>query len=229
MKKVKELHIYIDEAGNFEFNSEGGSRFYAIAFIYIENNLSIKKFNEIIKSLKKIDSSIAVMHSSPLIRQKDIYSKTPLNSRRTIFNKFIEFIKKLDIKYSVLIIDKNNAKESEKLKREIKNKYLNIIKNNYAYLSKYTDVILHYDNGQKELSKIIKTIFKDNFKNVEFLFNEIMQNQIIIQVADVIATLFTTYQKYKYSKTTYNEREFFGSFRNFKKNYIKHISDNLLK
>lgn len=99
--------------------------------------------------------------------------------------------------------------------------------NNQQYLASFDKIVIYYDNGQVELTRILTSIFYSLFSNVEFRKVK-PKNYKLFQVADLICGLELLGKKAENNSFTHSEIEFFGSVRNFKKNYYKWIKKKLL-
>lgn len=229
MNKESVLHIYIDESGNFDFGAEGGSRYYVVSFVLTEKlNFETEK-NKLFFHLHKIDKDIDLIHCVPLIRQKSGYMNFKLEKRVKILDAFFKFIKEININGFVCISNKIDCNSIVKLHYDLVDKISKSLAINASRFSKYNNIVVHYDNGQAELTEILKLSFNRLFKNVKFEFTNIMKNEILIQVSDAIASICSINEKYKYNKTNSKEREFFKSKNNFKINYYKVIEKILNK
>lgn len=95
-----------------------------------------------------------------------------------------------------------------------------ILRDNYDYFESFDRIIIYYDNGQIELTKILTTLFSAFLYNVEFRKVTPVDYKLF-QVADLVCTLELLETKNLFTKS---EQEFFHSIRDFKKNYYKPIS-----
>ncbi len=75
-------------------------------------------------------------------------------------------------------------------------------------------------NGQVELTKILTSVFHTLYVQVEFRKVKPM-NYKLFQVADLLCTMELLREKADANIFSRSEQEFFGSVRNFKKNYLK--------
>lgn len=98
-----------------------------------------------------------------------------------------------------------------------------ILKDHAEYFESFDKIIVYYDNGQVELTKILTTLFNALLNNVEF--RKVKPSDYkLFQVADLVCTLELLFEKSGTSSFTHSEFEFFHSARDFKKNYYKSIS-----
>ena len=86
----------------------------------------------------------------------------------------------------------------------------------------FDKLIVYYDNGQVELTKILSSVFNVLYPNVEFRKVRPVDYRLF-QVADLICTMELLCEKAELNSFTKSETEFFGSVRDFKKNYYKWI------
>ena len=105
-----------------------------------------------------------------------------------------------------------------KLSREIAAQ----IRINYDYFNSFDNIIVYYDNGQNELTKILTSVFNTLFVNVEFRRVK-PSDYKLFQVADLICTWELLALKAPNKGFTKSENEMFGSAREFMKNRYKLI------
>ena len=86
----------------------------------------------------------------------------------------------------------------------------------------FDKLIVYYDNGQVELTKILSSVFNVLYPNVEFRKVRPVDYRLF-QVADLICTMELLSEKAESNSFTKSETEFFGSVRDYKKNYYKWI------
>ena len=73
MVSIKRLNIFVDETGEFGFNSDGASRLYGISFVFHEQNNDIsKEINNLNNRLDKLEYH-NMIHTAALIINKGEY------------------------------------------------------------------------------------------------------------------------------------------------------------
>jgi hypothetical protein len=85
--------------------------------------------------------------------------------------------------------------------------------------------VIYYDNGQVELSKVIYSAineFPHKFQ-VKKIEPEECKRYKLSQVADLICTIELVEQKRQTNGFSKSEARFFGSDRDFQKNYLKQL------
>ena len=222
---MAELSIFIDESGDFGKYSEN-SPYYIITLVFHNQDISIKEdITKLDLALNDCKLGNHTVHSGPLIRKEKNYIHIDIKERFKIFNKLFHFTRKLYIKYKNIIIDKKNISSQLDMTNMISKSLANFIKENLEYLQSFDNIIIYYDNGQIQLTNIIVAVFNSWF-NDNFEYKPALQNQYkLFQTTDLICTLSLIEHKIACNKgLTTSENAFFGSLRDFKKNYLKHLN-----
>lgn len=102
-----------------------------------------------------------------------------------------------------------------------------ILRNNEGFWNGFDKLIIYYDNGQIELTKILTSVFNTLYTHVEFRKVKPVDYKLF-QIADLICTIELLAEKAEANSFSHSELEFFGNIREFKKNYLKHIKKKLL-
>ncbi len=102
-----------------------------------------------------------------------------------------------------------------------------ILRINEIFWNSFDKVIIYYDNGQIELTKILTSVFSSLYTHVEFRKVKPIDYKLF-QIADLICTMELLAEKAETNAFTRSELEFFNSIRDFKKNYLKHIRKKML-
>lgn len=221
MAKENILSIFIDESGDFgQFDPK--HPMYYVAMVLHEQS------NDISASIATLDTIISnwgypnhAIHTGPLIRKESVYSNDLRENRKSLFNALFNFTRQLNISYICPRINQRECPEKttlsyiDKLTKEISSE----LRRNYDYISSFDKIIVYYDHGQRELTKIITSVFNAIFTNVEFRL-AYPKDYRLSQVADLICTIEMLADKTEF---TASETEFFQSKNAFKKNTLKSI------
>ncbi|MCD8198315.1 MAG: hypothetical protein LUE24_14310 [Lachnospiraceae bacterium] len=97
-----------------------------------------------------------------------------------------------------------------------------ILHTNESFWNSYDRVVIYYDNGQIELTKILTSVFNTLYTHIEFRKVKPVDYKLF-QVADLICTLELLSEKLQAGNLSASEMEFFDNARAFRKNYLKHI------
>lgn len=220
---MPELSIFVDESGDFgECNNI--CPYYVVTLItHEQENLINEQIEKLNLHFDLSNTNIQAMHTAPLIRRENIYEDLDVSERKKMFNTFFNFTRKVDIKYKNIIVDKKH-KNSLDINSNISMNLSSFVKENLCYFQKFDKIIIYYDNGQKQLASILVSVFSSWFHE-KFEYRTVSPYDYkLFQVADFICTLALINHKLQCGQSfTKSEQLFFGSKRNLKMSYLKHI------
>ncbi len=220
MEKV--LSVFVDEAGDFgEYNP--ASPYYFVALVMHDQSCDISA------NISALEQHIAnwgypnhAIHTGPLIRRENVYENDLMERRKSLFNALYHFSRKLDISYICPYINQKECVEKTKLEytEKLSKEIVKQLRENMEYLIRFDRIIVYYDGGQVELTRILTSVFNALFMNVEFR-KMTPKDYKLAQVADLVCTLEHLMLKPVFTKS---EIEFFHSKSAFKKNIYKNIA-----
>ena len=216
----KKLSILIDESGDFG-PLKPHAPYYLITMILHNQNIDI---TENIKSLETHLSNLHfgynAVHTGPIIRREEIYKTMLMEERKRIFHALFNFARRLDFNYICTYVDKNDCDDIIAMTSKLSRKLADTINRNSDFFNSFDEIVIYYDNGQVELTKIITSVFNVFFTNVDF--RKVMPvDYKLFQVADLLCSVELLSLKAEAKTFSKSETEFFCSVRDFKKNYLK--------
>ncbi len=219
----KILSVFIDESGDFG-PFEYHAPYYIVSMVLHEQaqniDSNIKILDEHIKNLNQKNHAI---HVGPLIRRESVYVNDLMEERKRLFSALFNFTRKLPVTYITAKIKKSECKDVVDLTTKLTRTISSILREHSTYFEGFDKIIIYYDNGQIELTKILTALFNSLFNNVEFRKVSPIDYKLF-QVADLICTMELLEEKTVNKTFTHSELEFFHSERDFRKNYYKWIS-----
>lgn len=216
----KKLSVFIDESGDFG-PLKPHAPYYLITMILHNQNTDI---TENIKSLETHLSNLHfgynAVHTGPIIRREEIYKTMLMEERKRIFHALFNFARRLDFNYICTYVDKNECDDIIAMTSKLSRKLADAINRNADFFNSFDEIVIYYDNGQVELTKIITSVFNVFFTNVDF--RKVMPvDYKLFQVADLLCSMELLSLKAEAMTFSKSETEFFCSVRDFKKNYLK--------
>ena len=223
----KVLSVFIDESGDFGAY-EPHAPMYLVTMVLHDQSVDIsdqiRGLNEYIRDLGYCDHAI---HTGPLIRRESIYENEYVEARRKLFNTLFNFTRKLNIHYICTKVDKSECSDIIQLTARVSKAIAKALRDTESFWNQYDNVIVYYDNGQVELTKILTSVFHTLYAHVEFR-KVAPVNYKLFQVADLICTLELLRAKGEKGNFSKSETDFFHSFRDFRKNYLRAIDQKKL-
>ena len=218
---MKKLSIYVDESGDFGPYS-AKEPFYLLTFVFIkENDKNNKYIQNLNAEIVLLNYGTPVFHAGPIIRKEKDYALLSIEQRRRLFNKMSFFANNLHYLYATFFIDRKVNSNDKTLTQELLKQLNAFLLENLYYFQGF-DLIIYYDNGQKQIKTILKIAFSSIFTNI--IFSIVLSKESrLLQLADYLTTLELIKEKFIAKIVTKSEIYFFGSFYNFKRNYYHPI------
>lgn len=220
--KERTLSIFIDESGDFG-SYEPHAPYYIVSMVLHDQSEDVQReisgLNERLVHAGYADHAI---HTGPLIRREQIYENDLMENRLHLFNMLFQFVRRVPIKYISVVHDKRKCDDIVEMTSNLSKSISAAFRKCQEFFDQYDHIIVYYDNGQVELTKMLTSLFSVLFSNVEFRRVRPIDYKLF-QAADLICTMELLAEKADHSKFTKSEEEFFGSPRQFRKDYLKKI------
>ncbi len=164
----KVLSVFIDESGDFgpyDFHAP----FYLVAMVLHNQDVDISKnIDDLENHLTNIGYKQHAIHTGPLIRRESVYANDLMEERKRLFNALFNFARKLDFRYVCAKIRKDECPDVITLTARISKAIAGILKEHQNFWEQFNRIIIYYDNGQIELTKILTSVFNTLYAHVEF-------------------------------------------------------------
>ena len=217
---MSELSVFIDESGDFG-PYERHAPYYIITLVFHDQSFDI---SEQIGHLRRhlVEQGFAenhAIHSAPLIRRERDYSGMDITARRKLFRALFTFMRLCNISYKSFCFKKREFSGHDRMVSRISREVGVFLKDHLAFLQSFDRIIVYYDNGQKEITNLVNTLFN------AFLVAEVRKvspsDYSLFQAADMFCTLALLEKKLENERLSNSEKEFFVNARDLKKNYLK--------
>lgn len=216
----KLLSVFIDESGDFG-PYEKHNPYYIVALITHDQSIDItREISQMNDYMKQSGRSIHAIHVGPLIRRESIYLHELAEERKHLFNLLFNFTRRISLKYMTCCVKKNRREDEIDMTIRLAKEMAKVLRSKSDYFNSFDKIVVYYDNGQIELTKIISSLFNALFSNVEMRKVKPIDYKLF-QVADLVCTMELLAMKAEQNSFSNSEIEFFGNVRNFKKDYLK--------
>ena len=218
----KILSVFIDESGDFG-SYEAHAPYYIVAMILHDQSIDISSNILAFEThLRNLGYEQHAVHTGPLIRRESVYENDFIKNRKRLFNALFHFTRKLDIRYTCVKVKKKECSDAISQTAKLSRSIGRILRSDETFWNNFNHIIIYYDNGQIELTKILTSVFSTLYTHVEFRKVKPVDYKLF-QAADLICTVELLAEKADEGKFSASELEFFDNLRDFKKNYLKHI------
>ena len=219
---VKELSVFIDESGVFG-PYEAHSPFYIVAMVFHDQSSAITE------NIDRLNARISLfglpnytIHAGPLIRREYEYSHMSLLDRKRIFNFLYNFVRTSDIEYYSITIEKKHLVEDIDLHFRLAKQLSTFLFKHIDRFALYDRIVVYYDYGQMELTKILVSVFTTIIHNIEFRRISPADYKLF-QAADMLCTLELLEAKAIRKMLSKSELTFFSSAKELDKSYLRAI------
>jgi len=219
---MKELSIFIDESGDFG-GYDPKSPYYIVSLVFHDQSNSITDcINRLNAATTSFDMPTHNIHSGPLVRREGAYLHTRMEERRALFGKLFHFVRISPITYTAIIAERRSAPDALTLTKVLSKQLYGFLSEHLSYFVQYTRVVVYYDNGQVELTKLLAALFGAVLSNVEFR-NVRPADYKLFQAADMVCTLELARLKAQRKALSRSEMSFFVSERELNRRYLRHL------
>ena len=213
---VKHLSVFINESGVFG-PYETHSPFYIVTMVFHDQSKDITdNINHLNTRISQSGLPDYTIHAGPLVRREAEYDNLSLLDRKRIFNILYNFVRTADITYHTITIEKKQLANELDLHIRLSKQLSMFLIEHLERLLSYDRIVLYYDYGQIELTKILVSVFSAVLKNVDF--RKISpSNYKLFQAADMLCTLELLAEKEARKMLSKSELTFFSSAKNLQK------------
>jgi hypothetical protein len=185
----RELSIFIDESGDFG-SPQAHSPFYILGLVFHD------QANDITPNLDRIHDALRdralspahAIHTGPLIRREHDYRWMDLAARRALFRVLFDFVRRCEVQLHTWTFDKRILTDADQLISSMSRELGALIKDRRAFFQQWKRVVIYYDNGQKEITNVVNSVFNAHLTNVE-VRRVAPADYSLFQAADLCCTL----------------------------------------
>lgn len=228
MITTKEISVFVDESGSFSpIDADLHSPYYLLCMVFHD------QADDITAEVKNLTNAFLQMglqadhtvHAGPLIRREDEYAVMPREQRIRIFRRMMVFIQKTKFKYRCFKLFKPYNSKAGAIHDVLLQDIVTFLIEHNEDFNRCERIKIYYDNGQTQVTSLLKEAFMIYSSKMEFVSGVSPTRYRLFQAADVICTLELVKAKLlDNGKMTDSEERFFGGVKNFKKNYLKLLS-----
>ncbi len=166
--KEKILSVFIDESGDFgpyDFHAP----YYLVAMVLHNQEIDIQpNIKELENHLNHLGYRQHAIHTGPLIRRESVYSNDFIEDRRKLFHALFHFTRKLQFRYVCVKVRKHECQDVVALTSKLSKGIADALRKHDEFWNWFERIIIYYDNGQVELTKILVSVFSTLYAHVEF-------------------------------------------------------------
>ncbi|MCL2254747.1 MAG: DUF3800 domain-containing protein [Lachnospiraceae bacterium] len=218
----RRLSIFVDESGDFG-NLQLHSPYYIVTMLFHDQKDDITFDNTILDTnIRNIGFDPISLHSGPIIRREGYYRNYKKDERKKLLRSLLSYCQHVPIHYTALIVEKKECTGIIDLTAKLSKLISTFVKEHLVFFQEFDEIIVYYDNGQIELTRVLTSTLTALISNVSFRLVK-SSDYKLFQLADMLCTLELVDIKFQTKTSSRSELDFFHSQREFKRNYIKVI------
>jgi len=221
---MRDICIYVDESGTFS-EYEHTDPYYIVTLVFHDQN------QDITHHIKTLDYNLSsfifpskAIHTGPIIRREKEYVHIDILERIRVFNLIYYFARRVPFCYKTIIVDKKQLNDPMDLYVMLSKKLSAFLEDNYTRFQSYGRLVIYYDNGQNELTKILLSVFEAKIGNIDYR-KAFPSDCKLLQVADLICTLQLLALKRDTKSLSKSELNFFSNSKKLRKSYLTLLYD----
>lgn len=216
-----EISIFIDESGDFY----ECSKYYLMTLVMHEQNESIQiQLENLERSVQFKSFPKNAVHTSPLVHKAGEYYHWSYEDRRYLFNKMFSFIRHCPIAYRTFIVEKRQWNDYYQLTGRLARDLHAFLLEHIAYFQSFDTIVVYYDDGQAEITRIINIVFNTVFSSVD-IRHVYPVDYRLFQAADFLCTMELLELKRLNHDLSPNDLRFFKGTKEFTKTYFKKMRE----
>lgn len=216
------LSIFVDESGDWG-EIQPHSPYYIVTLLFHNQDNSIAEDNAVLdKNIAAIGFDPRSLHCGPIIRREGYYLNHSIDSRKKALRSLFSYFRHVEIQYTTLYIEKKDCADIVEMTNKLSKLLTTFIKEHLSFFQSFDNIILYYDFGQVELTRLLTSTLTALLSN--FSLRRVKPSEYkLFQLADMLCTLELVAIKFDSNTASRSELDFFHSARDFKKNYLKVI------
>lgn len=223
---MRELSIFIDESGDFG-PYEPHAPYYVLSLVFHDQSEDIGGHLDRIHDAL-LDRGLAAdhaIHTGPLIRREKDYTWMGMADRRSLFRVLVEFVRHCTITHRSFVFSKRDHRDSDALVTAMSRELGAFVRDNHAFFAGWDRIVVYYDNGQKEITNVVNSVFNALLTSAE-VRKVSPADYSLFQAADLCCTLSLLETKIGAGGLSSSERDFFstdkyGAERSLRRGYLR--------
>ncbi|MDR2355836.1 MAG: DUF3800 domain-containing protein [Clostridiales Family XIII bacterium] len=218
----RKLSVFIDESGDLgPYRSH--SPYYLVAMLFHDQEDAVDDaITALDERVKNAGFEPHAIHTGPIVRREERYRGNTMDERKKLLGALMDFGRHANVKYTLLRVDKKDGANIIDITAKLSKQILLFVTTHLDFFQKFDEIVVYYDNGQIELTRVFTSALTVLLSNVDFRLVK-PSDYKLFQLVDMFCSLELIAIKFETNTATRSDTDFFHSRRDFRKNYLKTI------
>lgn len=217
---MRELSIFVDESGDASFSSQ----YYLLTLVFHDQEYDMSPhITSYQTSMHDKGLPDIRFHATPLMRAQGPYAKVDERRRASMLDSFFFFVRCLPITYKTFSYERGSVGDKG-LDCVMRRSLVLFFFDHLERFQRYDLIKVYYDDGQSVVTRALHGAIEYvlSVDAVEYRRRGIAEYKLA-QAADLICALELLDLKYNCGRQTKSDEMFFGTRREFTRNYLRKI------
>lgn len=216
---LSDLSIFVDESGG----QGGHSKYYGITLVFHNQSDDIaERLDQHRLALQVRGLADVPLHAGPLLTGHDDYEGMSLKIRKAYLSIAFMDLQHLPITYTTFLYRRSEFAGREAIVTRMRRDIVNLIFDHLVFFQSFDSVKVYYDDGQEDVAHAVHAAVEYALSKNGLMYRRMHAPDFVLaQAADLLCTIELTALKYENGEATNTDQKFFGSERNFRRNYLK--------
>lgn len=222
-----DLSIFVDESG--EQGSE--SKYYLMTLVFHDQSQDIAvRLSQYKQALADAQLPDIPLHASPLMNGHDDYGNLDPSVRKRLLSTFFVMFQRLPVRYATFLYRKSEFDNIDMLSVRMKRDVVNYLFDHLSFFQSFDKVKVYYDGGQPTITDALHSSIGFALSKDAILYRKGSPSEYrLVQAADFVCAIELADCKYRQNEQTATDERFFGTYGNFKRNWLKQVRRHLLR
>lgn len=218
---MSELSVFVDESGNLGRDS----KYYILSLVFhnqaVDVSGDIASYERLLRERGLQDKPF---HLVPLTHGNEAFANEDIEARTRYLFSFASFAWRIPFRYKTFMYRKSKFADRAVLGKKMKRDIIEFLFENLERFQEFDAVKIYYDDGQRLITNALHGAFEYALWQQALVYREATPSLYrLAQIADLMCDIEHAALKYERHEEGKTDLAFFGTWRNFKKNFLKKL------
>lgn len=223
---MSELSVFVDESGNLGRDS----KYYILSLVFHDQTVDVSgDIASYERLLRERGLQNKPFHLVPLTHGNEAFANEDIEARTRYLFSFASFARRIPFRYKTFVYRKSEFADRTALGKKMKRDIIEFLFENLERFQEFDAVKIYYDDGQRLIANALHGAFEYALWQQALVYREATPSLYrLAQIADLVCGIEHAALKYERHEEGKTDLAFFGTWRDFKKNFLKKLRKHRL-